>query len=148
MLMFQSDGPKLINTSYFESEWTQQGLAFLSWNAGAARLLIPDALINYLEDMKDCKYVVISHGLLNGNDAYEIMFEDESQSPFCLHISVDACDRVVSDLSYISEFDFSILTSTGVVFETKGKYRKVKTLPCRQRWAFVDVDNIKSEMVN
>jgi len=100
MLTFCNDGKKLISTNYWESDYARNGLAYLSWNAGAARLLLPFNLINALKEISDSKYVIVSRGAWaaqGGRDAIELLFEDNSDSPYCLHLSAQQTDRLLPE---------------------------------------------------
>src|ERR1700744_5802447 len=45
MITIANDGQNLITTNYWDSEYAKMGLIYLTWNAGAARLLLPDVLV-------------------------------------------------------------------------------------------------------
>ena len=100
MVIFSNKGQAIASTNYWDSEQAKAGVFFLSWNAGAARLLMPDSMKHYLREMKTGKYVVISRGPWldqGGRDALELMFEDRSDSPFSINIVCEQTDRLFSE---------------------------------------------------
>ena len=79
----------------FDSNLAREGFAYLSFNASAARLLLPDSLLYAVEDMSTAKYVVMSCGKWKGQDAdgVELMFEDGNDAPFSLLLCLSQMDR-------------------------------------------------------
>lgn len=58
--VFENRGQALIHTNYWDNEHaTKKGFVFLIWNAGAARLLIPDLAKPLLRDMRGAHEVII-----------------------------------------------------------------------------------------
>ena len=49
MIMIGNDGPLIARTNYFETELAKNGYFYLSWNAGAARLLVPESQNAFIE---------------------------------------------------------------------------------------------------
>ncbi len=43
MFFIENEGQAVAGTDYWQSVQAQAGYVYLSWNAGAARLLVPDA---------------------------------------------------------------------------------------------------------
>lgn len=92
MFEIVSDGPLIARTTYWDCELAANGLLYLSWNARTARLLVPDDQRGMLNEMATGREVIISRGpwqTIGGRDALELLFEDDSDSPFCLHIGVE-----------------------------------------------------------
>jgi len=84
LMILQNDGPSIAYTNYFDTEQAERGLLYLSWNAGQARLLVPDSQQAYLAEMLTGREVVISTGPLPDmglKEAVEIMFDDASEAP-------------------------------------------------------------------
>lgn len=42
MITISNDGQKIVSTNYWDTEHAKRGFLYLSWNAGAGRLLLPD----------------------------------------------------------------------------------------------------------
>ncbi len=127
-----NDGQELAETNYFESEYARSGKVYMSINAGAFRLLFPDSMLNMLEDMSSAKEVVISLGKwpdAGKHLAFEILFEDFSDNPFCLHIGSEMIDRIPNDMHRKDETIFTIWTSKGKVLTLPCYTRKVNKIP-------------------
>lgn len=89
MIVLSGEGPEITATNFWESEYDREGLFFLSIRAGVARLLVPDALRDAVNEFRTGREVVISRGPrpdVGVRDAVEIMFDDGSRSPFALYI--------------------------------------------------------------
>ncbi|UIU94548.1 hypothetical protein H6S22_29265 (plasmid) [Escherichia coli] len=51
MFFIENEGQAVARTDYWQSVQAQAGYVYLSWNAGAARLLVPDAAKHLLREM-------------------------------------------------------------------------------------------------
>ncbi len=130
-------GQALVSTTYWNSEPARAGYAYLSWNAGAARILIPDSLKPMLREMKGAKVVVISRGPWadqGGRDALELMWEDGSDSPFCLHLVAEQCDRLIPETDQGGGITAIVYTRGGEKGRWPARYRVVTEIPCLQEW--------------
>lgn len=134
MITIQNDGQRIANTNYWQSPQAAKGYCYLSWNAGAARVLVPRAMEPHVTEMKTGEFVVISRGRFEGRDALELMFEDQSDAPYCLHIVAEQCDRVIPDTEQGAGFAVAVWTEAGKQLELPGRYRTVDQLPCMQEW--------------
>ncbi|EMM5219898.1 hypothetical protein WA205_004928, partial [Escherichia coli] len=83
MFFIENEGQAVAGTDYWQSVQAQAGYVYLSWNAGAARLLVPDAAKHLLREMRGAEYVIISKGTLDGRDAL-----------FVIHMLSEQCDRL------------------------------------------------------
>jgi hypothetical protein len=100
MLEIHNDGPAIVASNYWETEFARAGAVFLSVNAGAFRLLLPDAQKSGLADMRTASEVFISRGPWpdrGRSDAIELFFDDGSDNPFCLHFGTEQIDRMPLD---------------------------------------------------
>ena len=117
----KNDHEFLIETNYFDSPMGQKGVIYLSCNAGAARLLVPnhhaDTVVN---EIKTAEYAIITSGKLAGKPAIEILFEDHTDTPFSLHILEQACDRHFADRAN-KTFKLLIYISNGLVSNEETK---------------------------
>ena len=52
MFFIENEGQAVAGTDYWQSVQAQAGYVYLSWNAGAARLLVPDAAKHLLREMR------------------------------------------------------------------------------------------------
>lgn len=137
MITIENAGQRIVATNYWDLEHAKAGFCFLSWNAGAARLLLPDSQKAMLRDMKTARYVVISRGPWTdqgGRDSLELMFEDETDSPFCLHLLSGQSDRMLPEGNQGGGFVVTVWTRGGEKLRLPGKYREVSALPCLEPW--------------
>ena len=75
-------------TDFWESELNTLGYFFVSFNAGAARILVPDKYSWMLDEMRTGKHAVMKSNAdpETGKASYEIIFENFSGTPFRLHL--------------------------------------------------------------
>ena len=137
--MFQviNDGQRIVETNYFDSPHAKAGYCFLTWNAGAARLLLPDSMAASIKDMQGAMYVVVSRGpwLAQGKrDALELLFEDSSDNPYCIHLVTEQTDRMLPEDNQGGGFVVTVWTRQGVQLQLPGKYRTVAAIPCLDPW--------------
>ena len=137
MLKIINKGQAITSTNYWDSEHARRGLVFLSWNAGAARILLPDSNKTMLREMRTAKYVIISRGpwMDKGvDDALEIMFEDGTHSPFSFHLVAEMTDRMLPEDNQGGGFTVTVWTRGGEKLRLPGKYRVVSAIPCLEPW--------------
>lgn len=92
MFLISNNGSELTSTNYWDSEHGRAGLCYLSGNAGAWRLLVPDALEHAIPEMLTGRSVTIEASIVE-RQAWDIVFEDGSQSPFALTLDRRMSDR-------------------------------------------------------
>lgn len=137
MLTIINDGPKITKTNFWESEYAKQGLFFLSWNAGAARLLVPDSAQPALADMRTAGEVIVSYGPFKQaptRQGYELMFEDGSDSPFAIQMSTEQTDRLIPVEHQGGGFNVVAYARAGVAGTWPARYRRVRAIPCLDPW--------------
>jgi hypothetical protein len=137
MLTINNNGQAITSTNFWESETAKAGYCFLSWNAGAARLLLPDALLPAVREMKSAQYVIISKGPWHeqgGRDALEVLFEDGSNSPYCVHLTMEQTDRSLPEDNQGGGLVVTVWTRSGEELRLPGKYRTVRSIPCLDPW--------------
>lgn len=134
MIKIVNDGPDIEATNYFHTPHARNGFLFVSWNAGALRLLVPDSMLAVLAEMRTGKIAVVTRGLLERRDALEILFDDETANPYAVHVLMEQCDRIIPD----SESGRRILVAAwgryGKLAEWPGCYRTAEHLPCLDPW--------------
>lgn len=134
---FENRGQRLVSTTYWASEHARRGYFFLSWNAGAARVLVPDCQKAALRDMKGAREVIISRGPWadqGGRDALELLWEDGSDNPFSIHLVAEQCDRLIPDKDQGGGLVVIALTRGGEKGRWPARYRVVAALPCLASW--------------
>lgn len=137
MFLIVNDGAKIAKTDFFDSDLAAQGLLYLSWSAGAARLLVPDNRHGWLNEMATAREVIISRGpwpAKHASDALELLFEDGTDSPFAVRIGVEQTDRLIPDQRIETGLDVLVITRAGVVLRLPAGYRRVTGLPCMAPW--------------
>lgn len=136
-ITISNNGQEIEFTNYWDSEHARRGYVFLSWNAGAGRLLIPDSQGALLPEMKSGKYVIVSRGPWidqGGRDAVELLFEDGTDSPFALHLVAEQCDRMIPATDQGGGLVVTAWTRAGEQLRLPAKYRKVDEIPCLAPW--------------
>lgn len=139
----------LEESNYWDTDMAYHDKLVLSWNAGAGRLLVPDGLTSAIPEMLTGKLAVITRGAWPAGqkaDAIEIMFDDDSDSPFCLHLSVEQCSQMLPDADIGIEFPFTIWTRVGKVGEMTGQYRRAATLPYLKPWVKSETNSTSSKV--
>jgi len=138
MLTIVNRGQAIESTNYWDTEHAQAGLFYLTWNAGAGRLLVPDPQKAAVREMRTAQYVIVSRGPWpdqGGRDALELLFEDGSDSPYCLHLSAEQTDRLLPETDQGGGFVITVWTRGGQKLRLPGKYRTVDVIPCLQPWS-------------
>ncbi len=138
MLTILNKGQAIESTNYWDTEQAHAGYCYLSWNAGAGRLLVPDALKPAIREMRIAKYVIVSRGPWHehgGRDALELLFEDSSDSPYCLHLVAEQTDRLLPEENQGGGFVVTVWTRGGEKLRLPGKYRTVAAIPCLDPWS-------------
>ena len=132
-IQIENDGPDIARTNYYDSPNARAGYFYLSINAGAFRLIIPDSQLQVMAELITGKEVIVSRGPWpdqNRSDALELLFEDGSQNPYCLHLVPQQCDRLPGAKDTGKQWLFSVWSRTGKHFELPCYIRQVKKLPC------------------
>jgi hypothetical protein len=131
-------GQAIASTNYWDCQAAEDGIFYLSWNAGAARLLVPDCQKHHVREMRSAKHVVISRGPMpqhGGPIGLELLFEDNSDQPFVLMIPEDASDRRLPNSDQATAFCITVWTRGGQKLRLPCRFREVDGLPCLKAWA-------------
>jgi hypothetical protein len=141
MIEIHNHGPLVLSTNYWNAELARAGKLFVSVNAGAIRILLPPSRYPDLADMRAAKYCVLSRGPWPAEghaEGVEIMFEDESQSPYCLHLTADSFDLLPAEPERGREWTLSAYTAKdGKPHRALDKlchWRRVDKIPCMRAW--------------
>lgn len=113
VLQIENDGPKIVATNFWETDAARAGKLFVSLNAGAFRVLIPAAVEYLVQEMKTAKEVLIYAGPWPAQKkdlAFELVFDDRSDSPFAIHLSTESFDRLPAASDYLEEWICSVWT--------------------------------------
>ncbi len=127
----KNNGPELVETNYWESEYARHGYCFLSFNARCFRLLLAPTLERGISDMRAAERVIIGFGRSTQmrRDMIRVLFEDRSDSPYVVQLSAEQVD-VIPESTSENDLLFALYTQSGKSFE----------LPCDWRRAN-DIDN-------
>jgi hypothetical protein len=134
-LVIKNDGQEILSSNFWDSETAS---FFLSVNAGAARLLIPDSKIGEIGKMMKGNLVILSRGPCwpqADKDAIEIMFDDGSKTPYSIQLMAEQTDDLIPASMHGKNFTFSAWRKNAVkTFERPARFRMVKRLPCLEAW--------------
>jgi hypothetical protein len=154
MIHIKNEGPELIYTNYWETENAKKGFYYLSTNDSCIRLLAPEVptgkalaeefgrpttLEDTIKEMATARSVILSRGMFEGRDSVEILFEDNTSTPFIQIIATEQCDRIwpESESGTILRNGFVVYTEHGgkVLHFDDCRVRNVEKLPCMKEWA-------------
>jgi len=96
MLIIENNGQEITESNFWGSEQERAGAFYLSINAGAFRLLLPQQHETILAELETAKEVIITRGPwpdAGQTNAMEILFDDGSDSPFSIHLGANQVDR-------------------------------------------------------
>jgi hypothetical protein len=133
-LFISNDGPEITNTNYWASGFARSGKIIASINAGSIRLLLPPNLYQDTPDMIAAKSIVVSRGFwaAMGRRGVEVLFDDDSISPYALHLEESTFD-VLPEIEE-GEWRLSVWVESGGVpnkiLDRSCHLRKVPVLPC------------------
>lgn len=137
-LHIENHGPLITASNYWDTEMARAGYAYLSVNAGAFRLLLPDSCRGWVPDMRaGCRHIVVS--ALAPDDwepnafAVEWMSEDGSDEPWAAHLSPGQIDRCPTPADAGKQWLASVwIRKRGnphKVFERPAYFQRVPQLP-------------------
>lgn len=100
IISISNNGPDITATNYFETPHARRGLLYLSINAGALRILLPETVATeILKEVRQTVVVVAKFGFNEriGREGVALWFEDGSENPFVFDLSREQCDRALPD---------------------------------------------------
>jgi len=129
-----NDNEKILSTDFWESNFCKSGFCFMSMNENAYRLLIADNLVDeWINEMATGKKIIISRGPSATNpDVFEIVFDDDTDTPFYIKLSSEQWDFTPSDneLGNKGKLFVYIKNKKEPVLEFENvKYQKVSKIP-------------------
>lgn len=93
-ITISNDGPRIVASNFWESDYNARQRLILSPNAGTFRLLIPRGLEDIINEAHHAHEIVISRGPWSDEgdrDAFEILLDDDSADPFAIHLVAEQC---------------------------------------------------------
>lgn len=115
MITIVNDGPALRDTNYWDSAEADQGLFYLSYNAGAARLLVPDAMTPDLDEMATANTVFVTQTHLGRAPITELLFDDGTTMPYVIAMETRLTDRKLPDTDAGKPFEFHVYAREGLM---------------------------------
>lgn len=141
IIQITNHGPLILSTNYWESDLARGGKVFLSVNAGAIRILLPPARYADLADMRTGKYCILSRGpwpAQRKSEAIEIMWEDELDSPYALHLTPESFDLLPAEPELGREWIVSVwMAKDGRPHKSMERlchWRRVERIPWLKPW--------------
>lgn len=142
VITIENHGPLVVATNYWETDAAKAGKVYCSCNAGAIRILLPASQKQLVNEMRPAKYVILSRGpwkAMRLADAVELLFEDETESPFSMHLSNESFDLLPAQPETGREWIISVwMRKDGKpkkVLERPCKWRMVEEIPCLEPWS-------------
>lgn len=140
-ILTENHGPLILSSTYWGSELEAAGKFYVTCNAGAIRLLVPPAKRELIEAARQSRYAVLSRGpwpAVALPEAVEILFEDDSASPYALHLHPDSFDLLPGEPEAGKEW---LVTLWDVkkgkphkAVERRCHWRRVAKIPCLLPW--------------
>jgi hypothetical protein len=137
MITIGNNEKLITNTDYWNSEAAAFGYVYLSTNADAVRLLLPDLSGLNIHDIKQSKLVVISVGRHTDFNAFmaEVVFNEGSKSPYVIYVALNQFEKIPTEQDYMKKMDFILVTPADNNTQVKNEllcqcvFRKSKKLP-------------------
>ncbi len=139
MIEIRNDGDLIAATNYWQTPYAAKGMAYLSINAGAFRLLLPPAMESSLKEMAGARSVIVSRGPWSEAgqaEAVEVLFEDDGPSPFVMLLGKGQCDRFPPEKdSGREDLECTVWTEEAKMrLRFPARYRIVRKIPCLAPW--------------
>jgi hypothetical protein len=137
VIQVTNHGPLITSTNYWESDLAAAGKVFVSINAGAIRVLLPRQRWGDVTDMRRARYCVLSRGpwpAERKSEAIEIMWEDDSDSPYALRLTPESFDMLPGEPEPGREWICSVwIEQDGNPHKSLERiclWRRVEKIPC------------------
>lgn len=147
MIITENDGPLVLRSNYWQTEMASEGFYYVSPNAGVIRMLVPESRRVEIADMRTAEEVVLTRGVHTGRGSWpeykgrelmEILFDDHTDNPFALWLSLEQWERLPdSQTDYGRTWEFTAWEDrrgTPHRVLTKLCYLRKAPLPCMQPW--------------
>jgi hypothetical protein len=90
-LIVLNDGQLITETNYWQTSFNESGYFYLSINAGAIRLLVPENFDEVFE-FHTAEFVVVTFD--DSTKKVSILFDDKSDCPYQITLSYPQVDRI------------------------------------------------------
>lgn len=109
-MFIANNGQLIVKTNFWESAFGKNGYYYLSLNAGACRLLVPN--MDYMHEIRTGKFTKINLGEdSSGRMCCEVVFEDGTYSPFTLNISLNQMHSLPLENEFGKKIPFYLVTN-------------------------------------
>jgi hypothetical protein len=95
-----NDGPLIVSSTYWGSEYDRAGKVFVSVNDGTIRVLVPTSMHQLALECRGAAYAILSRGSWQEKhltDAVEILWEDFTNSPYAVHLAPTSFDSLPAE---------------------------------------------------
>jgi len=134
-LIICNDGQNIDKTNFWDED---DGQFYLSYNAGALRLLVPESQKSMIKELNGVREVIVSRGPWQEkklSDAMEMLFEDDSEAPFSIQVDINLSDIRPPETQNGRCFMFSVWTKGNKKCkEFPAKFRTVPSIPYLRKW--------------
>lgn len=146
MIITENHGPLIRSSNYWQSEMAVSGYYYLTPNAGTFRLLCPQNRKDEIRELRTGKTVVLTVGIVHaiaqpgmqiGREMTELLFDDRSESPFALYLSMEQWERLPAADDYNKLWEFTAWESRrGLPHKVMSRpaFLRRGDLPCLQAW--------------
>ena len=116
------DEDRLAESNYYRCALNEKGLYRLIYNRRVFHLLVPEERYIDIKEFKTEKEVVLRQGIMiidsSSKQTVEILFDDHSSNPFCIHLSVEQFQLLLTKEFDRKKFPLRIYIKSGLVYET------------------------------
>lgn len=136
MIEYTNNGPDIVRTNFWTSGAADDGKFIITCNAGDMRVLLPERYESQVAEMKTGKEVLVTRGTFQGQDALELCFDDNSESPYALHTAIQAADMLpqLGDRFMASVWTRGSGESAVCQLRVPARYRHAARLPHMKPW--------------
>ena len=122
LIVFENEGPLLIETNYWLTDHARNGFCWITANAGALRFLLPKPSEYLIKEILTGKSVTIEPSIVI-KGYIDIVFEDGTPAPFNLAMSPRAMDFNPQKLGTGCDIPFTVYTEGGILCSLRAKAR-------------------------
>ena len=96
----QNDGTEIQSTDYWETPQAEEGYLYGSFSNGTLRLLVPDPVVQWIDDMQTGHHVLMTPSVREPR-SWDILFDNGHESPFIAIIDERQLDGVPTSGRYL-----------------------------------------------
>ncbi len=154
VIVTENHGSLVVSSTFWGSPAEAAGKLWCSVNAGCIRLLMPASARPLIEQCRQSRHVILSRGpwsqeaaaaimddpppIADGDEAVEILLEDETPSPVVLHLTPASFDAMPGEPPAGQEWTLALWTARKgrphKALERACHWRRVERLPWLEPW--------------